>query len=110
MLVAIGVDRDGYRRILGVCEGHKEDKTEARIDPWSVTEGGTEHVVRLEKNIVIHELRRQGLSISETARKSGLGRKTVRKYLKRGLEPGQCQKFRVDGYFGWFFPATVGKA
>ena len=26
VLVAIGVDSDGYRRILGVSEGHKEDK------------------------------------------------------------------------------------
>ena len=26
VLVAIGVDQDGYRRILGVQEGHKEDK------------------------------------------------------------------------------------
>jgi putative transposase len=26
VLVAIGVDQEGYRRILGVCEGHKEDK------------------------------------------------------------------------------------
>jgi putative transposase len=26
ILVAIGVDNKGYRRILGVCEGHKEDK------------------------------------------------------------------------------------
>jgi transposase-like protein len=26
ILAAIGVDSDGYRRILGVCEGHKEDK------------------------------------------------------------------------------------
>ena len=26
VLVAIGVDSEGYRRILGVCEGHKEDK------------------------------------------------------------------------------------
>ena len=26
LLAAIGVDQDGYRRILGVCEGHKEDK------------------------------------------------------------------------------------
>ena len=67
------------------CEGAPTAHTAARIDPWSVIEGGTEHVVRLEKNIVIHELRRQGLSISEIARKSGLGRKTVRKHLKRGL-------------------------
>lgn len=27
ILAAIGVDSDGYRRILGVCEGHKEDKS-----------------------------------------------------------------------------------
>ena len=27
MLVAIGVDQDGFRRILGVQEGHKEDKS-----------------------------------------------------------------------------------
>jgi transposase-like protein len=27
VLVAIGVDSDGYRRILGVAEGHKEDKS-----------------------------------------------------------------------------------
>ena len=27
VLVAIGVDQDGYRRILGVQEGHKEDKS-----------------------------------------------------------------------------------
>ena len=27
VLVAIGVGKDGHRRILGVCEGHKEDKS-----------------------------------------------------------------------------------
>ena len=26
VLVAIGVDQDGYRQVLGVCEGAKEDK------------------------------------------------------------------------------------
>ena len=26
LLVAIGVSGDGYRDILGICEGHKEDK------------------------------------------------------------------------------------
>lgn len=26
ILVAVGVDQDGYRRVLGVCEGHKEDQ------------------------------------------------------------------------------------
>ena len=27
VLAAIGIDQDGHRRILGVCEGHKEDKS-----------------------------------------------------------------------------------
>ena len=35
---------------------------------------------------VIHELRHQGLSISAIARQTGLARKTVRKYLKQGLQ------------------------
>ena len=35
---------------------------------------------------VIHELRHQGLSISAIARHTGLDRKTVRKYLKQGLQ------------------------
>ena len=26
LLVAIGVNNDGYREILGICEGAKEDK------------------------------------------------------------------------------------
>ncbi len=36
---------------------------------------------------MIHELHRQGLSIRAIARRTGLARKTVRKYLRRGLEP-----------------------
>ena len=27
VLAAIGVDQDGYRRIVGLVEGHKEDKS-----------------------------------------------------------------------------------
>jgi putative transposase len=27
VLVAVGVDEEGYRRILGVAEGQKEDKS-----------------------------------------------------------------------------------
>ena len=44
-------------------------------------------VVGLGELVVILELHRQGLSISAIARRHGLDRKTVRKYLARGLEP-----------------------
>ena len=43
-------------------------------------------MVKLRRILVIHDLRRQGLSISAIARKTDLDRKTVRKYLARGLE------------------------
>jgi transposase len=36
---------------------------------------------------LIHDLKRQGLGIAAIARKVGLDRKTVRRYLERGLEP-----------------------
>jgi transposase len=39
----------------------------------------------LELVVVILDLHRQGLSISEIARQSGLDRKTVRRYIERGL-------------------------
>ena len=37
--------------------------------------------------VVILDLQRQGLSVSAIARRVGLDRKTVRRYLERGLEP-----------------------
>lgn len=43
-------------------------------------------MVRLREIVLIHDLKRQGLSLSAIARKTGLDRKTVRKYLDRGLE------------------------
>jgi transposase len=44
-------------------------------------------VVRLGEIVMIHDLKRQGLSVSAIARKLGLDRKTVRRYLDRGMEP-----------------------
>ncbi len=35
---------------------------------------------------MILELKRQGLGVSAIARQTGLDRKTVRKYLERGLD------------------------
>ena len=43
-------------------------------------------MIKLRNVIVIHDLKKQGLSVSAIARQTGLDRKTVRKYLDRGLE------------------------
>jgi transposase len=43
-------------------------------------------VVTLGEIVMIHDLKRQGLSIAAIARTTGHDRKTVRKHLKRGLE------------------------
>ena len=40
----------------------------------------------LREIVLIHDLKKQGLSISAIARKVGCDRKTVRKHLERGLE------------------------
>lgn len=42
-------------------------------------------MVRLGEVVMIHDLKRQGLSISAIARKLGLDRKTVRKHLEGGV-------------------------
>jgi transposase len=44
-------------------------------------------VVTLGEIVLIHDLKRQGLSVSAIARKVGLDRKTVRRHLARGLAP-----------------------
>ena len=44
-------------------------------------------MVRLGEIVMIHDLKRQGLSVSAIARKVGLDRKTVRRHLERGIEP-----------------------
>lgn len=43
-------------------------------------------MIRNGELFVIHELHQQGLSISAIARHTGLDRKTVRKYLRQGLQ------------------------
>ena len=43
-------------------------------------------MIVLEELFMFHELRNQGLSISEIARSSGRARNTVRKHLRRALE------------------------
>lgn len=52
---------------------------------------------------MILDLHRQGLSVSDIARRAGLDRKTVRKYIARGLEPPAYKPRRprallIDGF------------
>ena len=51
------------------------------------THGGDAQVVTLGEIVLIHDLKRQGLTVSAIARKVGLDRKTVRRHLARGMEP-----------------------
>ena len=43
-------------------------------------------MIKLKDIVMIHDLRRQGLSIAAIARETGLNPKTVRRHLERGLE------------------------
>ena len=44
-------------------------------------------MVTLGELVMILDLARQGLSVSAIARRTGHDRKTIRKYIERGLEP-----------------------
>ena len=44
-------------------------------------------MVTLGELVIILDLARQGLSVSAIARRTGLDRKTIRKYIAKGLEP-----------------------
>ncbi len=43
-------------------------------------------MIKLKDIVMIHDLKRQGLSIAAIARETGFDRKTVRRHLARGLE------------------------
>ncbi len=69
---------------------------------------------------MIHDLKRQGLSVSAIARKAGLDRKTVRKHLERGLEapvygPREPRARRIEPFEDYLaervsaFPELSGK-
>ncbi len=53
--------------------------------PWAIAQGEGS-VVKLEELMMILELHRQGLNVSEIARHTGMDRKTVRKYIKAGVQ------------------------
>jgi len=48
-------------------------------------------VIRLGELVMILDLHRQGMSVSAIARQVGLDRKTVRRYIARGLAPPAYQ-------------------
>src|SRR4051794_41938095 len=49
--------------------------------------GGSGTVISLGELVMILELHRQGLKVAAIARQLGIDRKTVAKYIARGLEP-----------------------
>ncbi len=65
--------------------------------------GGDGTVIKLGEVVMILDLHRQGLSVSAIALQLGIDRKTVRKYLGRGLEapvygPRQPRPRRIDPF------------
>src|SRR5215218_887485 len=76
-------------------------------------------VIKLGGVVVILDLHRQGLSVSAIARQCGLDRKTVRRYIERGLEPPaygprQPRPTLLDPFTGYLrervnaYPALTG--
>ena len=69
----------------------------------SLHAGGDGTVIKLGEVVMILDLHRQGLSVSAIALQLGIDRKTVRKYLARGLEvpvygPRQPRPRRIDPF------------
>jgi len=85
----------------------------------SMVERGSS-VVGLGEIVMILDLHRQGLSVSAIARQSGIDRKTVRKYVERGLEapvygPRKPRPALLDAFASYLrervksFPALTGR-
>ncbi|KKN63320.1 hypothetical protein LCGC14_0503260 [marine sediment metagenome] len=82
---------------------------------------GREHaVIDLGELVMILDLHRQGLCVSAIARESGVDRKTVRKYIERGLEapsysPRQPRQTVIDPFTGYLrervatYPGLTGR-
>jgi transposase len=69
----------------------------------SPSAGGDGKVIKLGEVVMILDLHRQGLSVSAIALQLGIDRKTVRKYLARGLVapvygPRQPRPRRLDPF------------
>jgi transposase len=77
-------------------------------------------VVKIGEIVMILDLHRQGLSVSAIARQSGIDRKTVRKYIERGLEapiygPRKPRETVIDPFTAYLrdrvarYPGLTGK-
>src|SRR5215210_7626335 len=70
-------------------------------------------VVTLGELVMILDLARQGLTVAAIARRTGHDRKTVRKYIERGLEPPAYKPREPApsplGPFGPFLRERVGR-
>jgi transposase len=72
-------------------------------------------VIHLGELVMILDLHRQGLSVSAIARQLGVDRKTVRKYIARGLEPPaygprQPRPRRLDPFTTYLRERTLTRA
>ena len=72
----------GANSFRGACP---RNESSPKSHPIPFAEGGSSRMIKLEKIVVLQELKRKGLSISAIARRTGMDRKTVRKLLDRGL-------------------------
>ena len=74
--------RGAANSFRGACP---PERKQSKIPSDFFAEGGSGRVLKLEKIVMLQELKREGLSISAIARRTGLDRKTVRKLPDRGL-------------------------
>ena len=64
-----------------------QERTPSAIAEAAPLLRGSKSVVRLGELMMILDLHRQGLSPTAIARQLGIDRKTVRKYIARGMDP-----------------------
>ncbi len=66
-------------------------------------------MVRLGELVMILELHREGVSISDIARRTGLDRKSVRTYIACGLEPPvySPRPLLIEGYASYLRERVV---
>lgn len=67
-------------------------------------------MIKLGELVMILDLHRQGLTVSAIARQLSMDRKTVRRYIERGLEPPAYGPRSPQPRSTDFIPAVSGRA